>query len=230
MLIIGHRGITSVAPENSLKALRAGLDANVDMLEFDVRITRDGIPVVIHDSTLFRTHKKATIVKWTTHESLKRATEKGHQIATLEEVLDALFGKIMLNLEIKSRGGGVIAAKTISKYIKKKDDWQNILISSFMGRELRAVRKYTPHANLALLHNRNPFAFIAYHRQIGLSAVGFHRLYTNPLASEIAKHLGLFLYAYTVNNRATAKRMQSMGMDGIVTDHPERINQALKKV
>lgn len=229
MLIIGHRGVTNVAPENSLKALQAGLDTDVDVLEFDVRVTRDGIPVVIHDSTLFRTHRKATIVKWTSHESLKRATEKGYQIATLEEVLDTLFGKILLNLEIKSRGGGQIAAKMIARYIKQPEDWHNVMFSSFMSRELKSVRRFSPHANLALLHNRNPFTFVAHQRSLGLAAAGFHRLYTNPLATEIARQLGMFVYVYTVNNLSTAKRLRDKGIDGIVTDSPQKIYAALSE-
>jgi len=224
MLIIGHRGAAGLAPENTLAAFQKGIETGADALEFDVQLTRDGVPVVIHDSTLFRTHGKRHIVRWTEHASLQQIAAKGHQIATLEEVLDLCFGKILLNLEVKNRGtGAVIAHYVKERYIKKDSDWDNILFSSFKGLELRAIRRVSAHAELALLHNRNPFAFIAYHRQLHLTAVGFHRLYTNPLATEIARKLGLFMYCYTVNRPGAAKRLESQGIEGVVTDDPARL-------
>lgn len=228
MLIIGHRGAAGLAPENTIDAFQKGIDVGADILEFDVQLTRDGIPVVIHDSTLLRTHRKRNIVRWSNHASLQKASEKGHQIATLEEVLDLCFGKVLLNLEVKNRGTGAKIARYIEKnYIKKESDWENILFSSFKGLELRAIRRISPHAELAMLHNRNPFAFIAYHRQLQFTAVGFHRLYTNQLATEIAKKLGLFIYAYTVNRPAAAKRLIGEGIEGFVTDNPARLRAEL---
>ncbi|HEY0965528.1 MAG TPA: glycerophosphodiester phosphodiesterase [Candidatus Saccharimonadales bacterium] len=228
MLIIGHRGAAGLAPENTIDAFKKGLDVGADILEFDVQLTRDGVPVVIHDSTLFRTHRKPRIVRWSGHASLQKATEKGHKVATLEEVLNLCFGKVLLNLEVKNRGTGAKIARYIQEnYIKKDSDWENILFSSFKGLELRAIRRVSPHAELAMLHNRNPFAFMAYHRQLQFTAVGFHRLYINPLATEVAKKLDLFIYAYTVNRPAAAKRLAIEGIEGFVTDDPARLRAEL---
>lgn len=228
MLIIGHRGAAGLAPENTIDAFQKGIDVGADILEFDVQLTRDGIPVVIHDSTLFRTHRKRNIVRWSNHTSLQKAAEKGHKIATLEEVLDLCFGKVLLNLEVKNRGTGTKIARYIQEnYIKKDSDWENILFSSFKGLELRSIRRVSPHAELAMLHNRNPFAFMAYHRQLHLTAVGFHRLYTNQLATAVAQKLGLFIYAYTVNRPAAAKRLAAEGVEGFVTDNPARLRAEL---
>jgi glycerophosphoryl diester phosphodiesterase len=86
-----------------------------------------------------------------------------------------------------------------------------------------------PKANLALLHHNNPFAFVAYHRFLGLSAVGFHRLHLNKLALEIAKRVGIFTYVYTVNRPKGALLLAEQGYDGIVTNYPDRVDQALTK-
>lgn len=228
MLIIGHRGAAGLAPENSIEAFLKGIEVGADALEFDVQLTRDGIPLVIHDSTLFRTHRRTHIIRWSDHASLQKAAEKGHKIATLEEVLDICFGRVLLNLEVKNRGSGAPIARFIrDKYIKKESDWENVLFSSFKGLELRAIRRVSPNAELSMLHNRNPFAFIAYHRQLQLTAVGFHRLYTNQLATEIAKKLNLFIYAYTVNRPAAARRLATKGIQGIVTDNPADLRAEL---
>ena len=229
MLVIGHRGAAGLAPENSIEALRAGMEAGADMLEFDIRLTKDLVPVLIHDWRLLRTHHNSAAISQLTLKELRSQTE--HQpISTLDEVLDEFFGVIMLNIECKSRGAGEVAAKLIAEqYVKKDDDWDNIIFSSFKGSELAVIRKISQHANLALLHNRNPFIFIAYHRQLRLTAVGFHRLYTNMFALEIARRAGLFTYVYTVNRPRAALLLAEEGIDGVVTDHPNRILAEVQK-
>lgn len=231
MLIIGHRGAAGVAPENSLEALRAGVDAGADMLEFDVHLTRDRIPVLIHDSSLRRTHKKRVFIHSSTLAELREATASTDSpIVTLEEVLDAFFGKVLLNIEVKQRGTAKeIITLLSSKYVKKDSDWNLFVFSSFLAIELRALRKLAPLANLWLLHNRNPFIFIAYARLIKLDGVGFHRLYINDLALEIAKQAKLFTYAYTVNRPDAAVLLSRKGLDGVVTDHPDKILTYLQK-
>ncbi len=230
MLIIGHRGAAGLAPENTIAAFEKGVAVGADMLEFDVQLTRDGVLVVIHDSTLLRTHSKRTRIRWSTHKSLNEATAHGHKIATLEEVLDMFFGKILLNLEVKSRGAGKAAAKLIQeKYIKQDSDWENILFSSFKALELVSIRRSAPKAELAMLHDRNPFSFMAYERRLRFTAVGFHRLRVNPLSLQVAKQLGIFTYVYTVNRPDAAKRLEAEGLDGIVTDNPDQLREALAR-
>lgn len=231
MLIIGHRGAAGVAPENSLEALRAGVDAGADMLEFDIHLTADRVPVLIHDNNLMRTHKKRLFVHQTTLEALREATaDTQSPIVTLEEVFDEFYGKTLLNIELKQRG---IAKDLITflkkKYIKKASDWDNFVFSSFYAYELRSLRRLSPKAHLWLLHNRNPFIFIAYARMLQLDGVGFHRLYINDLALEIAKKTNLFTYAYTVNRPHTAALLSRKGLDGVVTDYPEKVIAEIQK-
>lgn len=228
MLIIGHRGAAALAPENTIDALKKGYDVGADMLEFDVQLTRDGVPVVIHDSTLIRTHRTGRIVRFSKHASLQKAADRGHSIATLDEVMELFFGKVILNLEIKNRGTATQIVDHINThYIKNDSDWHAILFSSFKASELRKVRRFSEHTQLALLHNRNPFAFMAFHRKLRLTAVGFHRLYINSLATGVAKQLGIFVYAYTVNRPKAAYLLAKQGVEGIVTDDPESMRSAI---
>ncbi|HPQ82799.1 MAG TPA: glycerophosphodiester phosphodiesterase family protein, partial [Candidatus Saccharimonas sp.] len=119
MLIIGHRGAGGLAPENSMAAMQAGFEAGVDMLEFDVRLTKDQIPVVIHDARLMRTHHIRESIAHLSLADLQSLTRQ-QPIPTLQEVLDVYFGKILLNIELKSRGSGqVVMALLEHRYIKK---------------------------------------------------------------------------------------------------------------
>lgn len=228
MLVIGHRGAAGLAPENTMEALAAGIKAGADMLEFDIRLTRDGIPVLVHDFHTLRTERKASLIARSTLAELRRKTKK-NPIVTLEEVLDKYFGVVMLNIEMKTRSVARVAAELIeSKYIKSPEDWDNILISSFHASALKAIRKISADANLALLHGQNPFIFVAYARPLKLAAVGFHRLYVNPLALEIAKKAGLFTYAYTVDRPHAAYLLARQGLDAVITDHPDRVIERLR--
>lgn len=228
MLVIGHRGAAGLAPENTIEAIAAGIAAGADMIEIDIRLTKDGKLVVIHDARLLRTHAHHESIANITYAQLADLT-KDKPAPLLSEVLDQFFGVTLLNIEIKSRGAGVKLVRLLKKdYIKRVSDWDNVIISSFMGYELVRVRRMAKKANLALLHSRNPFIFIAYHRFIKFTAVGFHRLYLNKFALEIAHKAKLFTYVYTVNRPSSMAHLAEQGIDGVVTNYPDKFNAALK--
>lgn len=229
MLVIGHRGAAGLAPENTIKAVTAGIASGADMIEIDIRLTKDRKIVVIHDTRLLRTHGHRESVANITYEQLARLTSN-KPVPLLSEVLDQFFGVTLLNIEIKSRGAGIKLVRLLKEnYIKKSNDWDNIIISSFMGYELVRVRRVAKRANLALLHSRNPFIFIAYHRFIKFTAVGFHRLYLNKLALEIAHKAGLFTYVYTVDRPGSISHLAKQGVDGVVTNYPDKFNEMLTR-
>ncbi|MBM3209842.1 glycerophosphodiester phosphodiesterase [Candidatus Saccharibacteria bacterium] len=224
MLIIGHRGAAGYAPENTLQSIEEALKRGAEAVEFDVHLTKDHIPVLIHDATLRRIHAIKKNVREFSLEDLQKITV--HQpIPTLAQVLNIYWGKILLNIELKGSGTGRAVTKLLNDgYIQQELDWENCFLSSFKPKELRHARHESSHVQLAMLHNRNPFVFIAYHRRLHFSALGFHRLYTQPLATEIAKRLGLFVYVYTVNRPHAALLHARAGVDGIVTDFPDKFS------
>ncbi len=228
MLIIGHRGAKGVAPENTMESLQAGYDAQADMLEFDVRTTKDNVLIVIHDARLLRTHRRPVAINTLTLEQLRELTVHD-PVPTLTEVLDEFYGRILLNIEVKSRGAGEAVVKLLKKhYVTKASDWDNVLVSCFRSSELLRMRKLSSRVNLALLHDDNPFIFIAYQRRLRLTAVGFHRLYLNRFALEIAKRSGLFIYVYTVNRIGAIQVLEQQGVDGVVTNYPESFRHYLQ--
>jgi len=221
MLIIGHRGAAGLAPENSMKALRAGIEADADMLEFDIRLTSDNVPILAHDAKLHGLR-----VSRTRFSKLRKAGP----VTTLRNVLDTFFGNIYLNLEFKPKTGVDVVYELLKKdYIKKPDDWNNIIISSFHASTLLRLRRRNKDINLALLHSINPFSFVIYHRKIQLSAVGWHRLHYNKPALQLAKKLDIFTYVYTVNRAESALLFAKRGIDGVVTDYPDKISAILSQ-
>lgn len=217
MLIIGHRGAAGLAPENTLESLTAGMDAGADILEFDIRSTADHTLILAHDARLHG----LTIRK----HSLAELQAAG-MVTLFTDVLDTFFGKVILNIELKHEDSAVAAYSALRTYVAKDNDWDTVIFSSFKPKALRLLRERSKKVNLALLQHANQFSFALYHRELNLTAVGFHRLFANALAIATAKELGLFTYAYTVNRTATAARLSRRGIDGIVTDYPNIIAEA----
>lgn len=226
-MIIGHRGAAGIEQENSLDAMQAGLDDGADMIECDVQLTSDNVPVVIHDSDLSRTHGYKFVVRLHTFAEL-RALKLNPEVPSLDELIEKFIGKTLINIEVKSRATARPVLETLRKYCgDSRDKWDSILVSSYLVKELVKYRDQTDRVNLALLHHNNPFLYIAYHRRVDFTAVGFHRLHLNKLATEIAKKAGIFTYAYTANRPESARPLEVHGVEGIVTDYPSKIASAL---
>ena len=228
MLIIGHRGSAGTKPQNTIASLREAIRVGVDIIEIDVRLTRDRVPVLHHDFHMYHTQRKFDFVgRHTLSELQKRTAGSDHPIVTLEQALKECFGKVLINIEVKEVLGASRTLDILSSFIKKKSDWDNIIISSFKPMALLRVHKRAPNAKLAMLHRLNPLNYILWQRQLKLTAVGFHRLNLNGFALEVARQLGLFIYVYTVNRPQALNKLIEKGVDGVVTDFPERM---LKKL
>ncbi|HET7629760.1 MAG TPA: glycerophosphodiester phosphodiesterase, partial [Candidatus Saccharimonadales bacterium] len=137
------------------------------------------------------------------------------------------YGRVVVNIEIKESAAVEPTLKTVKKYVKKAADWDNILFSSLSPLILRKLRKAAPKACLSLVHHRNPLNFLVWYRSLDLTAVGFHRLYLPSFGLSVAKELGLFTYVYTVNRPAAARKLLDRGLDGLMTDYPAVMLEAL---
>lgn len=227
MLVIGHRGAKGKGLTNTLDAMRYALEQGADGLEFDVRLTRDGVPVIIHDDTLLLTRGINRSVHTLSLQELNNLSSD-QPVPTLTEVLDEFWGTTYLNIELKAKGSGrAVTSLLISRYVTSDQDWENCLISSFRIKELRIARQLAPHSRLALLHGQNPFTFLLYQHRLRFAGLGFHRFHTSLLALAIARRLGIFTYAYTVNRPGGAQQLADKQLDAVVTDYPRRIIDAL---
>lgn len=233
MLVIGHRGARGEKPENTIAGLRAGIESGAEMLELDIRVTRDYVPVLSHDFHMLSHHKKLDfIARHKLTELTKRTAGSAYPIVTLDTALKECFGKVLLNIELKEYRAIKPMLEVLKPYMKQKSDWELVVFSSFNPLLLRKIRHQAPQASLALLHYLNPLTFMAWHIPLRLSAVGFHRLHISAFSLAVAKKLGLFTYAYTVNRPDAAQYLVERGVDGIVTDYPTKFvaeRERLKK-
>ncbi len=231
MLIIGHRGAAGIKPENTIAGLRAAIESGADMVEFDVRLTKDKVPVLSHDFHMLRSHNSAAIIRQLTLAELqKRTAGSDKPLVTLDAALKETFGKILVNIEIKQSKSASAIYPIVTQFARKKSDWQLLIFSSFSPAALGRMRELAPHAQLALLHHLNPFLFVRHMRKLQLAAVGFHRLNVNKFSLNVARRLGIFTYAYTVNRPDALHRLAEQGFDGVVTDRPDILVRARNKI
>ena len=230
MLIIGHRGSAGTKAENSIAGLREAIRVGADMVEFDIRITKDKHAVLAHDFHLYRSYKKIDLISRSTLLELqKRSGGTEMPIVTLKQAVKECYGKIFMNIEVKRSHAVGPVLEVLRGVCKEKEDWESIIISSLNPLILKRFRSKEPDIQLALIHHINPLEFIVWQRQLKLSAVGFHRLNINNFALQVAKELGLFTYVYTVNRPEAIKRIEARDIDAIVTDFPERLIEDLTK-
>lgn len=223
MLIYGHRGASRDAPENTLLAFRRALAVGADGVEFDVRATADGVPVVLHDRDRTRTGGPAGAIDACTLDDL-RATSPDHDLAvpTLAETLALLAGRLRLDLELKQAGIEREVLAVLTSF--PAADWA---ISSFDWDTLRAVRGLAPTAllwPLALVADDALFAVAA---DLDASMVALHWAATTHEVAERCQAAGLGLMVWTVNDPDEARRLRTLGAAVLCTDRPGEMRQTL---
>ena len=233
ILIIGHRGASNIAPENTVRAFNKAIDLKADYIELDIQKTKDGALVVTHDDDIQRLTGQHGHVKDFTLEDLKSLDfGEGEKIPTLEEVIEMTLGKINLNCEIKVEN---ISRKVVD-IIKKYEIINSIILSSFIHSELLKFQKIAPELKLASLE---PTQFIRnYGDDKKKQMISFcidNNLYAiNPFYTivdyefvEIAHENSIKVFPWIVDSKPIMKRLIKYGVDGIITNDINKMKQVL---
>ncbi len=223
MLIIGHRGAAGHEPENTIQSFNKAIELGAKMIEFDVQLCKSGEVVVIHDFTLERTTNGTGLVIETLLTEVKKLDAgKGQQIPTLDEVLDTIDKKTVVNIELKGKAIAQPAAKIISNFIEN-NNWQtyDFLISSFNHDELFAFKKLMPEIRIGVLYEDIPNNFNETASALNAYSINADFNSLNKKIVAWIHSVGYKVYAYTVNTKEDRLKMKQMGVDGIFTDFPD---------
>lgn len=226
-----HRGASGQAPENTHAAFAAALDLGVDAIELDCQLSADGELVVIHDETLDRTTDGLGPVAARTWAELavldagawRGPQFRGERIPRLEDVLDQVSGRALLNVEIKSaRDVGAIEAKLAALTTARAAlEW--ILFSSFHETAARNLHAAAPAASIGVLWDRRS-ASAALDLAAALDArciIPARRL-VDARFVEAAHARDLGVWVWTVNEVLEMRRLLALGVDALFSDYPER--------
>ncbi len=219
---IGHRGAAGHAPENTVAAVQKGIALGVDFVEIDVRRTADGVLVALHDETLDRTtNGKGRVDRLARSEIETLNAGNGEHIPTVVEVLKTAAGKTGLMLELKISG---IGQKTVEA-VREAGFKDPVIYASFLHDELTDVRSVDPEASLMVLFGRLPLAPVARAMKFKPSHVGLrHDTATRHLVDAFHDK-GLLVFVYTANSLGDIQRALSAGVDGVISNFPERVRR-----
>jgi len=224
MLKIGHRGARAYEPENTLSSYKKALELGVDAVELDVRRTKDGEIIVIHDAEVDRTTNGRGLVSQLTLKEIKQFnTEKDQKIPTLEEALDFLDKKVKVLIELKETGFD----EKMLKVIRKKGLEKNVIIVSFLEEALRKVRELDDIVETGLIYtnHKNPIKTAS-----DLKANYLLPLYRFTHTADVQKahQNGLKVIVWTINKREEVAEYVKKGVDGITSDRPDILVKAEK--
>lgn len=230
--IIAHRGASKLAPENTLPAFQLAYDLGADGIETDVQLTKDQVPVLIHDEGLKRTTNGYGYVKDYTYQELKQLdagswfsiSYSNTRIMSLEEFLHWIKDKpLCLNIELKNNKIDYKRLENIVYTMVK--DFQLLdrtILSTFNPKSILRMNRLDPSINSAFLTSRRRKDLVAYAQSLGAHAIhAKYRLLSRKLVDRCHQEK-MDLRIYTVNKTIQLKRCFNLNCSGIITDVPRK--------
>ncbi|MGY5860529.1 MAG: glycerophosphodiester phosphodiesterase family protein [Candidatus Thorarchaeota archaeon] len=225
-IVVGHRGASGLAPENTMLAHRAAYDAGAHMVEIDVQETLDGKLVCIHDYNVDRTTNGSGAVAELSYREIQELDAgNGAKIPTLTEVLDYVRGKMKINIELKVTD----IEKDVLSMVNERSMNSNVVVSSFLHGTLVATRNLDSDIYTAVLDETLRDDLISNVLELKANALNLDHTLLTPDILEQAHGENIEVFAWTVNDSSKMKDFYKMGVDGIITDYPDIAIEILNK-
>ena len=234
ILNIAHRGFSGYYPENTMLAFRKAIEAQCDGIETDVQLTKDGIAVLCHDETVDRTTDGKGFIKDYSYEELMKLDAginmgeefRGCGIPTLDEFLEYVKDKdVLINLELKN---SIIIYPSLENIvidkIYKYNLKDNCIISSFNHYSIVTCKQLDSDIKTGLLYDETLYKPEKYIEYVGADALhpNFHAIYSEDIIKGI-KAKNIPINVYTVNDEKDMINMIKLGVDGIITNYPDKL-------
>ncbi|HSE15215.1 MAG TPA: glycerophosphodiester phosphodiesterase [Candidatus Deferrimicrobium sp.] len=221
-IFVAHRGASDRALENSPAAFALAVSDGADMIEFDVRLSADGVPVVFHDDRTGRTAREKLAVARTAASRLRSVRLKnGEKLPFLADVLEIVGGKVPINIESKAKGGIAAAAKALSAAGYRGE----LLLSSGLRGECLAARDLLPRMPCGLVTRRPSASDLAFCLRRGLSSIHPSRRLLTVLRLRKVAASGIPLLPYTVDDPKEAFALIAAGAAGVFSNRAKLIKE-----
>ena len=238
-LTIGHRGASAIAPENTMAAFREAIAVGADGIEFDVRLTRDGVPVVIHDGTLRRTgglpHRVADLT-WSEIAKVdvgswfaeSFANETVPSLAELFTLFESNNSTLYLEMKCDSSGEQRPLGEACIKLIDEHSLKNRVVIECFQLPALKILKEIDSEIKTVALFEptfSNPSVFsdqriIKRATEVGAAALALHHRLARASLVQKAKLAGLHVAVWTVDDPVWIERARAIGVDALITNNP----------
>lgn len=225
-LVIAHRGASAYRPENTLPAFELAVEQRADMIETDLHRTRDGAVVITHDEELAGIGGRGEIADATLAEIRALDAGGGARVPTLDEMLDGFGPRIPFNLELKkgTRAEYEGLEEIAIEAVRARGIAERTLFSSFYDPVLARLRERAPEARIGLLISRKyPIRILERAAALGAEAIHPELPLVDAALVEAAHGAGLAVYVFTVDDPADMRRLLDLGVDGLFTNHPDRM-------
>jgi glycerophosphoryl diester phosphodiesterase len=229
-LIIGHRGSSAIAPENTIASFRQSITDGADGVELDVRLTSDCYAVVIHDGTLSRTTNGRGRVEKKSLAELKQLDAgrwlgkkfEGEQIPTLKETLLLLKGKMAIDIELKSGSRDVEIVNRTCELVRELDMVEEVLLTSFDSRFLQRVKQIEGRIPVGFLYepSRHIKSGVVIARKFGARFLILHSRNIREKIIAEARDSDILIGEYPVDTKARFDRSIKNGIDVLFSNHP----------
>ncbi len=223
-LVIAHRGDSSRALENSLEAFRLALALPVDIIEFDLRKSRDNQLYVMHDKETGRTAEKNINIELSLSGELASVKLKnGEPIPLLNDVLALVAGKVGLNIELKSEGAGAL----IAAHLAGSGYNGPVLISSFKEREVQDARRVLPTTPVSGIFDTFVPAEVNKYRSQGYGFISLRKKTVTRELVSACHDQKIKVYVWTVDKELEIRRFIEWGVDGIYSNKPMMLKRVV---
>lgn len=214
MQIIAHRGASFYEPENTLRAIKRAIEMKTDFVEVDVRRSKDGELIIMHDADINRTTNGNGFVKDKTLQELKKFDAgHGEEIPTLEDVIEIVKNKVGLVIEIKEPG-------TEDKIVEKinQNGIKNVILTSFYHEIIKNVSKLNSDLDTGIIFVGQP---VNVHKLVFDANANIifpsYRYMNEEMVKQTKKH-GITIYPWAIDDIEIFKKFAEMGVDGIITN------------
>ncbi|MFD2551098.1 glycerophosphodiester phosphodiesterase [Bizionia sediminis] len=224
-LIFGHRGAKGYAAENTLESISKALSLGVDGVEIDVHVCASGELVVCHDTTVNRTTNGTGTVASHSFKALKKLTVTGgYKIPSLNEVLELINNTCMLNIELKGANTALKTCQILAAHVANGGwDYTNFLVSSFNYNALETVYNNNKNIALAVLTDTCLNHAMMEARRLQSNIIHPYHTLLTAKNTALAQQNGFLINTWTVNNLETSLRLKQYGVNGIISDLPDKI-------
>lgn len=224
-LSIGHRGACGYAPENTLLSFETAIQLGVDAIELDVQCCQSGELIVIHDARIDRTTNGQGYVSELTFEELRKYKCASDQfIPTLEEVINLVNRRCVINIELKGPNTALPVFKLLESYVKTKGfAYKDFFVSSFNHHELLYFHKLLPQVETGALMEAIPVTYAAFVDDAQADVAVLCQDAITQAFVDDAHQRNKKVFVYTVNAQADIDSMKKLKVDGIISNFPDRI-------
>jgi glycerophosphoryl diester phosphodiesterase len=238
--VYAHRGASAHAPENTISSFTRALEAGADGVELDVKLTRDGKVIVLHDPTLDRTTTGQGSYKYQSFADLRKldagswygAAWRGEKLPLLAEVFEAVGGKIGINIELTNYttpGDGLVDA--VARVLAGVKDTSRVMFSSFRVSNLKRAKALLPNIPCGLLALPGLPGWLPRAVQINQPAFNALHPYYQDVNQKIIQRIhsgGKAVNVWTVNDPQMMQHLRALGVDMIMSDDPALAISVLK--